>query len=92
MLCTALERRPRGTTVRVARGCKRSHGEHHFAWLVVLATGGGRWKGVVVALACFSVVEWGVMTDMIVRQVGQTQFAPSRTTMSDTEMFIYSAH
>ena len=60
-----------------------------FAWLVVLATGGGRWKSVVVALACFSVVEWGVMTDMIVRQVGQTQFAQSRTTMSDREMFIY---
>jgi hypothetical protein len=60
-----------------------------FAWLVVLATGAGRWKGVVVALACFSVVEWGVMTGMIVRRVGQTQFPQSRTTMSESEMFGY---
>jgi len=60
-----------------------------FAWLVALATGGARWKGVVVALVCFSVLEWSVMTHMIVRQVGQSQFEQRRTTMPDKEMFIY---
>jgi hypothetical protein len=60
-----------------------------YLWLVFVATNGAEWRGLAVALVCFSVLEWGAAGAMLVRQVGQKQFAQSRTVMSELAMFSY---